>query len=557
MKIPASTGLLALLAFAPSQSFGQESRIDRTTLAKAVAALAVAEDASNQAKASAAVATRAADVAAKQLDEAKRLMAALTTGVPTPVSKPPAAVDRDPELVTGCPDGAGVITTVAYFRKVGPCERRALADSKVSRFRARSTTGYGTTIVAAPSGASATITLESVTPFRRTFLSVPFPGSSLVEQQRIARQRYAIGVRADASKDDTKFASIATFGELDRLTSKVALFGRYGWDYSTAEEYVFRGGARSDFVEKRAEVLAPKLTEACLKSPGRTCSGIDLVRWLFQGKQKDQGEEFAHPDEIKLYNAVFWGPPPVDPRPAYGWSVRGEVSRPTFDYYPFALTKVPDPFKPGSSKTVIDPAQFPADFASKITKNEDRLNFAVTGRAFWHLSTFRTNNVLSRRARSLSRFAELTSGTTFVGTASYVRADEIEKPFSNVEICPQPAIGQPFVTSQNCTTLNIAAPVRKNSFVLGGEVRQGIDPFWIVPPMLLSARLTHDFSTDENGLAVPLYLGTDLTGTFTSGVRVAHRWGGRTGDGREKKAETLVGIVFGVSLGLDGTTGID
>ena len=144
-----------------------------------------------------------------------------------------------------------------------------------------------------------------------------------------------------------------------------------------------------------------------------------------------------------------------------------------------------------------------------------------------------------------------------VGTASFVRNDEIEKPFRDVRVCPAPSGGQPFTTDQACTTLNIARPVRKDSFVLGAELRQGIEPFWIVPPVLLAPRLTHDFSSRENGLVVPLYFATDLTGTFTGGLRFAHTWGGRNADGSQKKSDALIGVVIGVSIGVDGTTGID
>lgn len=111
-----------------------------------------------------------------------------------------------------------------------------------------------------------------------------------------------------------------------------------------------------------------------------------------------------------------------------------------------------------------------------------------------------------------------------------------------------------FTTSQLCTTLNIAGPTTNDGFVLGGEVRQGFSSFWIMPPTLLSARYTHDFSTKENGLIVPLYFAEDDKGIYKSGLQFGHKWGGVNGDGSRKPAESVFGVVVGVSVGLDGTT---
>lgn len=538
----------------------QTPAINPEALRQAREALDAAEAASAQAKASADAARKASLDAEAKLAEARRLMAALTTSTPpTTATAPPPVRPMAAEVVARCPDDAIDIRSVEYFRNVAACERRVLEGQDLNQFKARSTTGFGTSVAAASSGASATFTLENVSNWRA--VSVRDMGRREdVEQQRVSRRRSAIGLRADLGKDDKSLATIATFGELDRLSSRVALFARYGRDYSTSEPFRRYGsaadGVRSTFVEERIGEAATKLTADCIKAGGAQCSGLGLVRWIFEAKAETR--DFAHPDAVKLYNAVFWGPPTVDTRPRYGWSIRGEVSRPTFDYFPFALTRVADPFKPGKTKTVIDPAQFPTDFASRIVTNEDHLNFALTGRAFIHLSNFRSRNaVLNRGASSLLPFVDRTSGTTLVGTASFVRSDEIEKPFRDVRICPPPTAGQPFVTDQTCTTINIAAPVRKNSFVLGAELRQGIEPFWIVPPTLIAPRITHDFNTDENGLVVPLYFATDLTGTFTGGLRFGHRWGGRNADGSDKKAESLIGVVIGVSIGVDGTTGID
>jgi hypothetical protein len=549
---------IAIVVLAAEGARAQTPPLDPATLGQAREALAAAEDASKQAKASAEAARKSSLEAERKLAEARRLMAALTT---TSVTPTPAATGRPVprEIVALCPDEAIDIRSIEYFRTAPGCERRVLASGDVNQFKSRSTTGVGTSIAAASSGASATLTVENVSNWR----SVTTRGMGLrngIEQQRVSRRRSAVGLRADIGKDDKSLATIATFGELDRLTSKVALFARYGHDYSTSEAFRRYGskadGVRSTFVEERAGEAAATLTADCLKAGGTQCSGLGLVRWIFENKEETR--DFTHPEAVKLYNSVFWGAPTVDTRPRYGWSIRGEISRPTFDYYPFVLARVADPFRPGKFKSSIDPAQFPTDFASKIVTDEDRINFALTGRAFLHLSNFRSRNAaLNRNAMGLLPFVDRTSGTTIVGTASFVRNDEIQKPFRDVRICPASNGGQSFTTDQTCTTLNIAAPVRKDSLVLGAELRQGIEPLWILPPVMVAPRLTRDFSKKENGLVVPLYLATDLTGTFTGGLRFAQTWGGRNADGSDKKAETLIGVVIGVSIGVDGTTGID
>jgi len=531
-----------------------------SSVSRAYQALAAAEQAARDSKESAEAARRAAMRADEQLAEARRLLRTLTAIDPAAPPRPPVVVrpDEDKALVAACPDDDIELSSVQYFRIVDDCERRVLAAADLNQFRARSTTGVGTRIAAASAGAAATFTLENVQNWRSVNVR-PMGRWPSVEQQRVSRRRTAIGIRADITKDDKNFASVATFGELDRLTSRVALFARYGRDYSTSEAFEpFTSGGtyESSFIRVRAEQAQEDLEKSCAEAKGADCTGLGLVRWIFDTKAKTH--DFANPAAVKAYNSLFWQAPPTDAPPRYGWLVRGEVSRPTFDYYPFVLSRAADPFRPGRTKTVIDPASFPADFASRIVTNDDRINFSITGRAFFHVSPFRTGNaVRNTRAYFLSPFARRTAGTTFIGSGSFVRTDEIEKQFRDVQICPPPAGGAAFVTSQTCTTTSIAGPTRKDSFVAGLEVRQGFQPMSFIPPTMLSAKITHDFESRENGLVVPIYFAADATDTFTGGLRFAHVWGGRGADGSLRKPESILGVVVGLAIGVDGTTGID
>ncbi|WP_294302498.1 hypothetical protein [uncultured Sphingomonas sp.] len=134
---------------------------------------------------------------------------------------------------------------------------------------------------------------------------------------------------------------------------------------------------------------------------------------------------------------------------------------------------------------------------------------------------------------------------------TYLRDDDIEKPFRNVRICPPQQTSQVFVTDGACTTVNIAAPVRTEGVVLGGEVRQGFKPMWILPDTLLSVSVTNNLNTEEWGLAIPLYF-ADRSGAFSGGLRFGHQWGGRNADGGRKAAESVFGGVVGAKVDLSG-----
>lgn len=491
------------------------------------------------------------------------------------------------------------LTSREYFRRVGPCERTLIGTQRINAFKSRVVTGIGTSISTGSSGTSATFTIGRAQVSRKTFVGDFGKANHNVEQQRSIRTNLEFGLRSDIDKGSKTNATIATFGALDRLQSNIAGSVQFGQSYSSAEPYEtvrgsFENGlitfhekegwdSKSNLVSNRAAEVNAKLTKACTDSKEIACSGPDLLEWVFRSKawqacrlekivrkenpdfceanldkwvkhsaefDVDDPGEFANPEALKLYNTVFWGPPPRDAEPRWGWMLRAEAARPSFNYYPFALTKVADPFKPGGTKTVIDPALFPPDFASRVTKDDARLNLALTARAFFHLSRRRTFNQLAQSARGLRRFAGWSLGSTVIGSMTYKREDAIEEAFKAVKICPPASAGQAFVTEQACTALNIAAPRRTEGAVLAGELRQGIEPNRFLPPTLVSGKLSYDTDTHEYGAVFPIYFAADDKGVFTGGLRVAHTWNRINGDGSHKKPETLLGVVIGASLGL-------
>ncbi len=495
--------------------------------------------------------TQSLEAAKAQVAEAEKGIEALKARLaPDLVARPKISpqIANASAIRDACPQGG--IDELAYIRAARDCEKAVLSKTDLKTFNAKSVTGVGATIAAATSGATATFSLRRSTIYR-SLSTRDFGTTPNVEQQRASRHNFELGVRSDINKDDKSIATIATFGQLDRLASNFAVFAEYGRDYSVSEPLVRTSkGSQWTFVSERAESLMEELAGQCRKAGGEDCQSTGLVRWIFA--VKDGG--FANPAAVKSYNEVYWGPPPVDTAPRFGWSVRGELSRPTFDYFPFALTRAPDPFNPGKSKTVIDQSRFPQDFGSRVTKDEAHINWALTGKAFFHVSTLRAKNYTRNHGPSgLVPYVDWETGTTFFATASYVRKSEIQKPFQSVSVCPGPLLSGTFSTSQLCTSVNIAGPTTTDSLVLGGEIRQGFEPFWFLPPTLLSARYTRDFTTKENGLVVPLYFAEDDKGIFKSGLQFAHKWGGVNADGSRMPAQSVFGVVVGLSVGLDGT----
>ncbi len=588
--------LLGIVAFVSANPVhAQDSASLLQAIEKAERAAHAAEDAAKAANE--ALAELRTEQAAKKLQDDKILP---ETGRHYAIPRDATPRLADWEAYEVCNPKDMLLTSREYFRRAGPCEGKLIRDQKINPFKSRITTGIGTSISTGSTGTSAIFKIGRTQAYRKTFVGNFGRGNPNVEQQRTVRSAVEFGLRADIDKGSKTTATIATFGALDRLQSNVAGFLQFGYDYSTAEPYesvkgiagpdgvtfpeVGRWTSKSSLVSNRAAVINEQLTKDCRKSEETACEGADLLAWIFRSKARqscrldkkrdcsteelnafmrdtdlldaDDPGEFAHPEAVKLYNTVFWGPP-RDAEPRWGWMVRAEVARPRFSYFPFATTQVPDPFNPGRTRTAIDPALFPTDFGARLTTDVERINFGLTGRAFFHLSRRRSFNQIREDAPWLRRFAGWTMGTTGVGSLTYKREDSIDEASRSVRICPPAVSGQAFATDQTCSTLNVAAPRRHEGVVLAGELRQGIEPNRILPPALVAAKLSYDTDTTEYGLVVPLYFAADDKGIFTGGLRVAHTWNRRNADGTRREPETVVGVVIGASLGLNGNTGMD
>lgn len=564
----AACSLLAVVdpAVAAAQTVTPAQALDA-----ARAAQAEAQEAQRRAENAAREAALAADRATAAADRLRDLIAAQAPSRPQPVTderrvaRASRPADDYATAYRDCGTARADIASLDYFRRAGSCEREVLADTTVSAARSRRVTGLGSAIAIDGAGTTATLMLGHNWRTRATRVDTYGPHQA-VEQQRVSDWSAQVGVRATVDKTDKTRATIATFGSLDQLTSDVAVIAQFGRTFTTSEPWdrlSYASGialvpamTTSSLVSDRAARMQAAVGDLCRKDTGTPCEGAALLDWIFASKS-EAGEpaEFAHPDAIKLYNAVFWGPP-RDALPRFGWLVRGELSRPIFDYFPFDLIRIPDPFDPGETKTVIDPARFPADFAGRLVKGDARLNWSLSARGFFHVSRRRTLNYLSSHASALEPFLGWTLGTTFVGSLAYIRNDQIEKTFKAVKVCPPATAGQAFATDQACTTLDIAAPVRTEGVVGGIEMRQGID-LRLLPPALLAPRLTYNFDNEEFGIAAPIYFASDDKGVFTGGLRFGHVWGGKNADGTTKRPDTRIGVVFGVKIGLDGNSGID
>lgn len=451
-----------------------------------------------------------------------------------------AADPSDPAL---CTSERRNIRTLAYTEVSAACERLVLKDEAINRFRAQTTTGVGASVAGGSSGSSASISIS----LARSYKSLRDDRDGVRDNteyrlQRVSRLSGSLGVRADFDKEDKQAATIANFGEKDRLTSNFALFGDLNWSFARSE--------RTDLTRNRAIGTAKDLAKECLKAEKSDCEGLNLVRWIFE---VDDGG-FTNPDAVKAYNEVFWGPP-KDKFRRFGAGGYFEVARPKFSYYPFPLTTVTDPFDPGGTKTVIDPASFPANFSTLVTKSEVHYNWTLGSKAFFHLSRERSINSLGYiNLQDRPGLLGWNDGTTWIATVAVTRRDEIDEAFRDIEICPAPTTGQAFVTNQTCSKANISRPQRQTGVVLGGEWRQQFRPFWFVPPIMLAPRLTYDVRNDEGGIAIPLLFANDTSGTFNSGLRFGHTWGGTKADGSSKKSETMLGIVLNANLSLDGSS---
>jgi hypothetical protein len=529
-------------------------------LTVALAAVDRAEQAAKRAREAAVAARVAAEDAEKEAGNARLALAAIPTAFRPSVAPPVPEVITEAEAVerklaaselfdakdksdpAHCTAARRDITLLPYTEVAAACERLALQDDSITPFQSQTVTGVGTSIATAGSGSSATFTLRNIRSFRNLRDGPDGTDGITYRLQRTSRLTASIGVRADFNKDDKTAATIATFGERDRLTSDVALLADFGWSFSRSE--------RTYRTRDRAVTVAKELETGCRKEADRACSGLDLVQWVFATKDG----AFDHPDAVKLYNSVFWGPP-KDKLDRFGFLISGELSRPNFTYYPFVLTTIPDPFNPTKTKTVIDPAHFPASFGSLATTSEARYNWSLGLRGFFHLSKDRFDNGISNLGLGgLSNYFGWNAGTTFLASVAVTRDDQTEEAFKAVSICPPVSAGAAFATDQACTKIDIAAPRRKDGIVLGGEIRQQFVPFSFLPSMMVAPRLTYDVKNDEGGFTVPVYFAVDNKGTFTSGLRLGHQWGGRNLDGSAKKAETVVGVVVSAAISLDGNS---
>lgn len=410
--------------------------------------------------------------------------------------------------------------------------RGSETGQKVDRIDRR---GFAGRVDATGDSTEATLQYTTSSAFRR-LLSPKVRGGEA--RQQIVSRDWTFGIRGEVDKGEKR----ARLGSLNELQSGIRGFIKFGQHYFVPE-------SRST-VLARAEKKFPAQAAACkaekATKPDLDCDGGGLLAWMFD-RDADKNGMFARPDSVSAYNDVYWAS--GYEKPVYGWGFDVSLGRPKFTYFPFATTTITDPFNPSETKTVIDPSQFPADFASQTVKDETHLNWTVGGYAYLHGSSDGGPVFLP------PDFFSWSAGTTLIGSVTYKHEWAIDEDFKDLTICPAPAAGATFVDPFLCAKgLNGAAPAKDPGFVFGIEMRQMIDSPWfrVLPPLGISAKYTYQTSNGRNGLEVPLYFATDKDGALTGGLRFAREWGGTKADGSPFKTDSQLGIFFGASFDVHG-----
>ena len=555
----------ASLAIAAAPAAGQQASREeqlRLALEAVTRAEIAAADAKKQAESAKLAAERADKLAEEARDQLKLALAPPPPGT-APEMPPIRTADAAPPPLPECQidtpeEGQG------YFGQVKKCEsavfaRQPTPDSRWDRLRQNRS--VRTTVATAASGSAATLTFQHQRIGR-------IVGDS---RQRIVNHSWEFGIRAQLDETDKSRATIGTFGDKFKLSSNIAGFLEYGQHYYPHQDrprpgvpYTLTGRRKQTTVtDKLAAAYGTKdtgLLARCLATQANDpakCRDFALLEWIFARAAGKDGQEggFTNPEAVKLYNEVFWGPEKPEMLPRFGWSVRAEVARPAFTYFPFALTQAPDPFNPGEQKTVIDPALFPADFGSRLTKGEAYVDATLRGQIYYHLSEGSADRLWSRYGFSdgrADRYFGWNRGTTIFASAGYLREHTIDKLYQNVQVCPPAPASQPFVDPLTCTKVNIARPELDDSMVLGAKINQAFDLVRFLPPLMISLDYSYKTASGESGLTVPLLFGIDTKGNFQGGLQYSTEWGGTNPDGSPKKRESLFGILVTTKLDLSG-----
>lgn len=122
---------------------------------------------------------------------------------------------------------------------------------------------------------------------------------------------------------------------IDRIASDTAISGTLSWN-------IYKKENAKIFAEKE-KGMRDKALKACRdqqkvvsKYPS-SCLGNDLHSWIFA--QDLSTGSYAHPEMVKAWNAVYWGPPKPRPNALYGMGLRGEIGWKDFEFIPTGATE--------------------------------------------------------------------------------------------------------------------------------------------------------------------------------------------------------------------------
>ena len=307
--------------------------------------------------------------------------------------------------------------------------------------------------------------------------------------------------------------------DLDRLDEKISVSGGVSFNkFPRVLAPQFLAGAQPlvDSARRACEL------ENQPNQPQVQCSGRNLVDWINN-----------NPQHLAAFTSHYWGT--TQQVAEWGVGLQAELARPVFSYFPFELIEVPDPFNPGSTKQVVDLSRIPTSFPDDPNK-EAKLPFAITTYAFRHFSSG----------------VQWNEGITLIGSGTWKRSYEIDKPRRDVIICPV-SDGVPTETNELCQTVNVAAPGGISDYLLAGELRTKFGKFWIFPSIGLAPKFTQELKRGRRSLDIPVYVSADKDGKLNGGLRLKWDTGGRNVFGVDRKDELLLSIFFGTTFDFNVT----
>lgn len=447
-----------------------------------------------------------------------------------PVKDKTCSIDSEKELIALDPNQCRW-TAEEASRHAGPSEdaRSASAVSLPDRPLER----RGVTAQITTSGTT-TLSLKIADTFSGRSINTDEDADPEERFQRAFNWGYSLGVEADVGESKGQIFGFAEDEDedtraIDRIDQRAKLTGSLNFNW-------FDGESRSSFV-KRGAKMQSDAQEACRKDQAAkppvfrsTCGAEDLLAWIFA--QKEDGS-YANPTHVEAFNAVYWGPKVKTARIGFGFN--GSVALPRSEYHPFAVVGVPDPFRPGKTKKVVDTANLPASFLAEKPLRERHWAYDLGAYGFYRL-TGEPSPV----------------GLTIVPSISYKH--DYENP-DKISLCPVQTPGT-VLTSQLCESVQAADAELKESWVPAIELRVRfagagfLGGRGLIPEIGIAPKLGQDLDANRWSFDMPIWFTADDKGKLNGGLIFARQWGGRKDDGTRRDSSTSMSVFLGTTFDL-------